>query len=141
MCGFSCFCVFFCLMIRRPPRSTLFPYTTLFRSAAPTPGCCAQRRAPRRRPARCGSGASRAPSSPPRGRNGWLSPSDPRLLAVALGLELREEAVDQGLRLAVVAEALADDARGEVDRERADLGAQRRHRRLALRLDLRLSVS
>ena len=29
----SCF-VFF-LMIRRPPRSTLFPYTTLFRSASP----------------------------------------------------------------------------------------------------------
>src|SRR2546425_8183907 len=27
---------FFFLMIRRPPRSTLFPYTTLFRS--PTPG-------------------------------------------------------------------------------------------------------
>src|SRR5256885_14414938 len=27
-------------MIRRPPRSTLFPYTTLFRSpAAPTPQC------------------------------------------------------------------------------------------------------
>src|SRR5687767_3268148 len=24
----------FCLMLRRPPRSTLFPYTTLFRSAA-----------------------------------------------------------------------------------------------------------
>src|SRR5689334_23869971 len=36
-------CLFFFLMIRRPPRSTLFPYTTLFRSwgghgdvAAPT---------------------------------------------------------------------------------------------------------
>src|SRR5438270_11125206 len=29
-CGLICF-VFF-LMIRRPPRSTLFPYTTLFRS-------------------------------------------------------------------------------------------------------------
>src|SRR5256885_17174624 len=30
----SVFCVifFFFLMIRRPPRSTLFPYTTLFRS-------------------------------------------------------------------------------------------------------------
>src|SRR3989304_9011396 len=28
---------FFFLMIRRPPRSTLFPYTTLFRSA-PHPG-------------------------------------------------------------------------------------------------------
>src|SRR5256886_10397715 len=26
------FCCFFFLMIRRPPRSTLFPYTTLFRS-------------------------------------------------------------------------------------------------------------
>src|SRR5438132_6065285 len=25
-------CYFFFLMIRRPPRSTLFPYTTLFRS-------------------------------------------------------------------------------------------------------------
>src|SRR5438034_7058804 len=28
-----CFSLFFFLMIRRPPRSTLFPYTTLFRSA------------------------------------------------------------------------------------------------------------
>src|SRR2546428_13900533 len=28
---------FFFLMIRRPPRSTLFPYTTLFRSAADAP--------------------------------------------------------------------------------------------------------
>src|SRR3712207_8776544 len=27
--------MFFFLMIRRPPRSTLFPYTTLFRSAPP----------------------------------------------------------------------------------------------------------
>src|SRR5256885_6717658 len=38
---FNCFLFdailfFFFLMIRRPPRSTLFPYTTLFRS-----GCCA----------------------------------------------------------------------------------------------------
>src|SRR5574344_2501797 len=30
--GFLCFLFFFFLMIRRPPRSTLFPYTTLFRS-------------------------------------------------------------------------------------------------------------
>src|SRR5256885_8607888 len=29
----STFLFFFFLMIRRPPRSTLFPYTTLFRSA------------------------------------------------------------------------------------------------------------
>src|SRR3989304_8595027 len=44
MCFLHCVCVFllwcpvlyvffFFLMIRRPPRSTLFPYTTLFRSA------------------------------------------------------------------------------------------------------------
>src|SRR3989339_1902792 len=32
ICSFFCF---FFLMIRRPPRSTLFPYTTLFRSP-----CC-----------------------------------------------------------------------------------------------------
>src|SRR2546422_9630487 len=30
---FVSFSFFFFLMIRRPPRSTLFPYTTLFRSA------------------------------------------------------------------------------------------------------------
>src|SRR2546430_8613346 len=29
--------VFFFLMIRRPPRSTLFPYTTLFRSRGASP--------------------------------------------------------------------------------------------------------
>src|SRR3712207_9047944 len=29
----SMYIVFFFLMIRRPPRSTLFPYTTLFRSS------------------------------------------------------------------------------------------------------------
>src|SRR3712207_9068085 len=41
---------FFFLMIRRPPRSTLFPYTTLFRSSreascgeAPAPGKSAQK--------------------------------------------------------------------------------------------------
>src|SRR3712207_9089943 len=31
-CSFSYRLFFFFLMIRRPPRSTLFPYTTLFRS-------------------------------------------------------------------------------------------------------------
>src|SRR2546430_8445616 len=33
------FLLFFFLMIRRPPRSTLFPYTTLFRSRKPTHSC------------------------------------------------------------------------------------------------------
>src|SRR2546430_11348168 len=45
-CRTICFysCSFFFLMIRRPPRSTLFPYTTLFRSPGLSePGlvCCA----------------------------------------------------------------------------------------------------
>src|SRR6476620_11922368 len=43
-------CFFFFLMIRRPPRSTLFPYTTLFRS----------RRAGRRARA-CGASDCEAP--------------------------------------------------------------------------------
>src|SRR3712207_9149709 len=33
----SMFCIFFFLMIRRPPRSTLFPCTTLFRSPDTSP--------------------------------------------------------------------------------------------------------
>src|SRR2546430_8784520 len=38
LCGFSyADFFFFFLMIRRPPRSTLFPYTTLFRSSPPIP--------------------------------------------------------------------------------------------------------
>src|SRR2546426_4885778 len=44
---------FFFLMIRRPPRSTLFPYTTLFRSRTTW---CARRRGrrhPRQRGFRC----------------------------------------------------------------------------------------
>src|SRR6266496_5670688 len=44
------FCVlFFFLMIRRPPRSTLFPYTTLFRSE-----CVERTPAPLRRPSSAG---------------------------------------------------------------------------------------
>src|SRR5256886_9354533 len=38
----DCMFLFFFLMIRRPPRSTLFPYTTLFRSLEldlAAPGC------------------------------------------------------------------------------------------------------
>src|SRR3954454_25415268 len=35
----DCILFFFFLMIRRPPRSPLFPYTTLFRSRSPTGRC------------------------------------------------------------------------------------------------------
>src|SRR6516165_12240584 len=45
---------FFFLMIRRPPRSTLFPYTTLFRSRGPGPGLRPAR------PAAGGRGAARS---------------------------------------------------------------------------------
>src|SRR5437870_11013946 len=44
-------------MIRRPPRSTLFPYTTLFRSPAPS-AAAPGRRCPRRRRARAAPGRS-----------------------------------------------------------------------------------
>src|SRR5256885_17084636 len=37
MCVCDLSAAFFFLMIRRPPRSTLFPYTTLFRSPQPGP--------------------------------------------------------------------------------------------------------
>src|SRR5256885_12723076 len=56
------FLFFFFLMIRRPPRSTLFPYTTLFRSGhvrvcrRPRAGRGARRRPARRR---AGEGADR----------------------------------------------------------------------------------
>src|SRR5215813_14533262 len=46
LCSFL-FCFFF-LMIRRPPRSTLFPYTTLFRSRPGTAGPATRRAAPPR---------------------------------------------------------------------------------------------
>src|SRR5690349_23238588 len=49
------FLFFFFLMIRRPPRSTLFPYTTLFRSVTPrgraAAGATASTRTPTTRPA------------------------------------------------------------------------------------------
>src|SRR6266404_3213302 len=49
---------FFFLMIRRPPRSTLFPYTTLFRSRRRHDADHSRRGAPGVRP------AHRAPSQP-----------------------------------------------------------------------------
>src|SRR5258708_12275670 len=51
-------------MIRRPPRSTLFPYTTLFRSRHRTRRLLPSRRRPRRRPARSLRGSRVALASP-----------------------------------------------------------------------------
>src|SRR3989442_10453615 len=57
-----CFFFFF-LMIRRPPRSTLFPYTTLFRSNAVTSISTSWRRCPRSQGACPGSQVPRTASS------------------------------------------------------------------------------
>src|SRR3712207_8556928 len=64
------FILFFFLMIRRPPRSTLFPYTTLFRSAAlegaagVSRGRRGEARGLRRRARRrCAAVASRCPAA------------------------------------------------------------------------------
>src|SRR2546423_15523808 len=60
------FLFFFFLMIRRPPRSTLFPYTTLFRSP-PTPR--RRRPLPSSSPAVPSRGAARRSSRPARERS------------------------------------------------------------------------
>src|SRR5207253_11455626 len=54
--GFVSFTYFFFLMVRRPPRSTLFPYTTLFRSWTRS---AAARAGSRPSPHTCRSGCSR----------------------------------------------------------------------------------
>src|SRR3712207_7001976 len=68
-------------MIRRPPRSTLFPYTTLFRSPAPctarAPG--APRRPPSRRP--------RRPRGAPCPRRAETVPELPEVEVVRRGLD------------------------------------------------------
>src|SRR2546429_6325810 len=53
-------------MIRRPPRSTLFPYTTLFRSPGPGPNRSARNRSTRQRqrPSACARTASASCSRP-----------------------------------------------------------------------------
>src|SRR2546426_2197003 len=59
-------------MIRRPPRSTLFPYTTLFRSPPPAAGPGALRDAlpPRRRGGRGDRDAEGAADALPHGGDG-----------------------------------------------------------------------
>src|SRR5438874_13097065 len=67
LCSHSCIIIFvsdvffFFLMIRRPPRSTLFPYTTLFRSRAPGGSRPAAGHGPGRRRVR--RGRARGPRS------------------------------------------------------------------------------
>src|SRR5256885_10104246 len=68
-------------MIRRPPRSTLFPYTTLFRSPAIAPLCAALGR--RRAKPAAGADEAEAPTPPLPPRLGESSegPSSSALIA------------------------------------------------------------
>src|SRR3712207_7468104 len=50
-------------MIRRPPRSTLFPYTTLFRSSRRVPGGCCSPSTSSAPPSRSRNGSTRTPGS------------------------------------------------------------------------------
>src|SRR5256885_11919524 len=56
--------IFFFLMIRRPPRSPLFPYTTLFRSPSPLPRSTCSLCAPARSTISSPVRPWRPPSSP-----------------------------------------------------------------------------
>src|SRR2546430_11248677 len=97
--------LFFFLMIRRPPRSTLFPYTTLFRSAQADRGRPAdqgggrqeRRRHHAQRPAadHRQRGAVRNPGAEPaaaRGHHSLLRQSDPADADVVPGAEHRRAA-------------------------------------------------
>src|SRR6266498_5479664 len=83
--------VFFFLMIRRPPRSTLFPYTTLFRSSAARvrPGDLAGA-------ARAG-GARRRPAW----RDRCRSREDPWMPVFVVGLNFKSAPLELLERLAV----------------------------------------
>src|SRR3712207_8239005 len=64
-------------MIRRPPRSTLFPYTTLFRSA-PAGSARHRRRRRRARPRAAAGAAAPTPALPRRAAPGGGGPPWPR---------------------------------------------------------------
>src|SRR5690348_18008447 len=101
------FIVFFFLMIRRPPRSTLFPYTTLFRS--PSARSRAARRPRRRRPSSCRS----RPSPPEEGRDRKstrLNSSHPSISYAVFCLKKKKTEQKQHQRLEDV-DYKADDKR------------------------------
>src|SRR2546426_1807586 len=87
------FLFFFFLMIRRPPRSTLFPYTTLFRSGAFDPPRVAARRGTIRRVELRGAAGGAARVGAVRLREGRLHRGREGALLVAeqLRLEQRSE--------------------------------------------------
>src|SRR5258708_31343727 len=98
-------------MIRRPPRSTLFPYTTLFRSSACSAGPPLRRSPPRRPHHSCSLSrtASRtaAPSAAPYARSAQARSEEhtselqsPDHLVCRLLLEKKKKAYTLGERMA-----------------------------------------
>src|SRR3712207_7089610 len=73
-------------MIRRPPRSTLFPYTTLFRSVSPAPEVAATSREPRE-----GAGVTGYALSTITAQTRDNEPREDRVLDLPNGLEVRSE--------------------------------------------------
>src|SRR3712207_7188069 len=90
-------------MIRRPPRSTLFPYTTLFRSSAPVSAC--------RRDPRAGTPGS-APCKPRRARadrkSTRLNSSHANISYAVFCLKKKIDEGEPVARLGAVSNAAAD---------------------------------
>jgi hypothetical protein len=61
-------------------------------------------------------------------------------LSFLVSFQFSEETVDDAGSLLVIGQALADNARSEINSESSDLGAERDESTLALRFDLRLSI-
>src|SRR3712207_6963969 len=89
--------LFFFLMIRRPPRSTLFPYTTLFRSPSSTRRASSRRarRTPRPAPRpKTSRGTCRSPaSSPPRSEEHTSELQSRQYLVCRLLLEKKKKEI------------------------------------------------
>src|SRR5258707_8301686 len=88
---------FFFLMIRRPPRSTLFPYTTLFRSRAlgPRGGAVSGNRAPAGTAAGVPRGRARRSSSPARSEEHTSELQSRQYLVCRLLLEKKKKPNDR----------------------------------------------
>src|SRR6266536_6621139 len=89
---------FFFLMIRRPPRSTLFPYTTLFRSPEAT--SAGRRGDPARSPAEPGRQAlaPQAQTAPAGAHNGPSPTRRPAGLPVAVSVSAAQDHPDAPAR-------------------------------------------
>src|SRR5438067_6284814 len=93
-----CSSFFFCLLIRRPPRSTLFPYTTLFRSSS---GPCSEKSS---------SCANQEPSSQPTpAAYRWQRlRKDSPTISVGLGLRSEEHTSELQSRFDLVCRLLLE---------------------------------